>query len=345
MKLDSARNLKADVFKKQFRYVEAGVRGPDGLPSFVHPRALDAAHEGGVFQSREMGIALGFASTRDRPGDNMPDLQLVAILSDKSLRDSQIIEDINRAAKGELKVLVSGPIRKQAFPLDRERPLRMGSSVGHAKGGTGSLGCFVRCRGVECLLSNNHILALENRANFGDPVVQQARSDGGRDPRDRVATLFNSIEILFGGAMINHFDAAIAALLPDVAHVGGQSDIPLSGQTVNAQVGAKILKVGRQTIGTEGVVTAIEMDQVMVEYGVGRASKTARFDGQIAISGTAFQPFSKKGDSGAVVLDGEGHGVGLLFAGSANGGENGGGLSFANPLAEVLQALEAELIA
>lgn len=343
MKLDSARNLKADVFKKLFRYVEAGMRASDGLPTFVDPRALDAARAGGVFRSKEMGIALGFASTRDRPGDNMPDLQLVAILSDKSLRDSQIIEDINRAAKGELKVLVSGPIRKQAFPLDRERPLRMGMSIGHAKGGTGSLGCFVRSRGVACLLSNNHILALENRASFGDAVVQQARSDGGRDPRDRVATLFNSIDIQFGGALINQFDAAIAALLPDVAHVAG--DLPLSGQTAGAQVGAKVVKVGRQTIGTEGVVTAIEMDQVMVEYGVGRTSKTARFDGQVAISGTAFQPFSKKGDSGALVLDSDGHAVGLLFAGSANGGENGGGLSFANPLAEVLQALEAELIA
>jgi hypothetical protein len=54
------------------------------------------------------------------------------------------------------------------------RPLRIGGSVGHFKITAGTLGCFVRARIGDALhiLTNNHVLADENRAKVGDAILQ-----------------------------------------------------------------------------------------------------------------------------------------------------------------------------
>ena len=90
---------------------------------------------------------------------------------------------------------------------------------------------------------------------------------------------------------------------------------------------------------TDGKVTAFEMDNVVVGYDIG----DLRFDNQVEIESSEDGPFSDGGDSGSLIVDAEKHGVALLFAGSDQGGSNGQGLTYANPLRAVLDALEVEL--
>ena len=69
-----------------------------------------------------------------------------------------------------------------------------------------------------------------------------------------------------------------------------------------------------------------------------------RFDQQIEIEGEASLPFSRGGDSGSLIVDHEVRGIGLLFAAGDQGGPNGIGLTFANPLCAVLEALKVVLV-
>jgi len=69
-----------------------------------------------------------------------------------------------------------------------------------------------------------------------------------------------------------------------------------------------------------------------------------RFDGQIEIEGAGDDPFSGPGDSGSLIVNAERRGIGLLFAGGDQGGTNGKGLTYANPLRAVLDALEVDLV-
>lgn len=99
-----------------------------------------------------------------------------------------------------------------------------------------------------------------------------------------------------------------------------------------------VWKLGRTTGHTRGSVSAIEVDHVTVDYD----GTFHTFDGQLEVTGRT-RPFSKAGDSGALVVDEAHRGVGLLFAGSDRGGLLGIGVSYANPLQTVLDLLGVEL--
>jgi hypothetical protein len=64
------------------------------------------------------------------------------------------------------------------------------------------------------------------------------------------------------------------------------------------------------------------------------------------IEGAATAPFSRPGDSGAVIFTSrERKGRGLLVGGTAAGGANGKGLTYASSLSTVLERLGATLLA
>ena len=105
------------------------------------------------------------------------------------------------------------------------------------------------------------------------------------------------------------------------------------------QVGDAVHKVGRTTGVRHGRVTAFELDGVAVEYDIGVIS----FDDQIEIEGGGNRAFSDAGDSGSLIVDGEMRAGALLFAGGDHGGSNGKGLTYANPIGAVLQALNVKL--
>ena len=220
----------------------------------------------------------------------------------------------------------------------RARPLRPGVSIGHVDVTAGTLGAFVRVDGVLHALSNYHVLVGEPSAAVGDAVVQPGRADGGRDPEDRVGTLASLVPLAPGEPA--PADAALALLQDDAVDLGYPSGrVTATAGVVGAEV---VEKIGRTTGVTRGRVTAIEMDDVVVGYG--DALGELRFDDQIEVEGLGEGPFSRGGDSGSLVYRAEDAvAVGLLFAGSETGGENGSGLTYLNPIRTVLALLGAEL--
>ncbi|MBX9243484.1 hypothetical protein ICW40_01525 [Actinotalea ferrariae] len=225
----------------------------------------------------------------------------------------------------------------------RARPLRPGVSIAHVSVSAGTLGAFVRVSGRLHALSNYHVLVGSPSASIGDPVLQPGPADGGRDPQDRIGSLAAFVELRPGVTAV--VDAAVA-LLDEGIGVDLAYPVGPVTEVADALGAEEVEKIGRTTGVTRGRITAIELDDVVVGYGeeLGELS----FDGQIEVESLGTGPFSRGGDSGSLVYlaggdDRPGTAVGLLFAGSESGGENGTGLTYLNPIGAVLEQLGAEL--
>mgnify|MGYP002715672226 CR=1 FL=1 len=298
----------------------------------------------------ERGVALGIARG---PG---PDQYRLAVrLQRRTFEDDgDLRRRLESAAHSEVDIRYVGRIAKRTtadsavhgpmppwFRL-RQRPLLIGCSVGHHAVTAGSLGGFFRHRetGRTVLLSNNHVLANEDLAKTGDAVLQPGRFDGGRRFKDRIGTLAGTVPMKTEGS--NLVDAAVAAMAEGVPFdprsvtgfglLRGLRDRPV-------EPGDEVVKIGRTTGLTRGVVTAIELDDVVVDYDKGQIT----FDRQIEIEGAGDGAFSSGGDSGALILDRDGDACALLFAGSDHGGSNGKGVTNANDLTLVMESLNLEL--
>ena len=189
------------------------------------------------------------------------------------------------------------------------------------------------------MLSNNHVLANEDDATTGDAILQPGQFDGGAEPEDVVARLLDWVPFQTSGNLV---DAAVATIERDIGYDLSSltGDGTLRGVRARPiQPGDQVLKVGRTTLLTEGVVTAIELDDVVVRYDRGLLS----FNSQIEIEGAGANSFSEGGDSGSVIVDREGMACALLFAGGDTGGSNGKGLTYANEIGNVLDALDINL--
>ena len=90
---------------------------------------------------------------------------------------------------------------------------------------------------------------------------------------------------------------------------------------------------------TRGKVTAFDMDNVTVCYDSGEM----KFDGQVEIQGDGTGAFSAGGDSGRLIVDADRKAI-ALFAGSEQGGADNLGVTYANPLRTVLDALKVNLL-
>jgi hypothetical protein len=275
------------------------------------------------------------------------DYRLAVRLQDRALEKSDLVASISAKAKGEVDVRYVGRIRARAKPWYRskQRPLLIGASTGFLATGfimAGTLGCFVRSGSSTALyiLSNNHVLADENRYAKGGSIVQPGALDGGSPTADRVAKLTRFVRLETG--QTNFVDCAIAKLNASI-----QADVhklkglgTLAGKrSGDLQIGDVVHKVGRTTGVRHGKVTAIELDGVDVEYDIGVVS----FDNQIEIEGAGNRSFSDAGDSGSLIVDDEMRAGALLFAGGDHGGSNGKGLTYGNPIGAVLQALNVKL--
>jgi hypothetical protein len=190
--------------------------------------------------------------------------------------------------------------------------------------------------GPLAVLSNNHVLANENRVRRGDAILPPGGHDQEAEPDDTVATLADFVKLKRTGA--NAVDAAVATLAADIqaeaAKLTGLGRLNGVGD-VFLDEGTRVAKLGR----TRGRVTAFELDNVTVEFETG----VLRFDNQIEIEAEGDRPFSAGGDSGSLIVGADRRAVALLFAGSDQGGTNGQGLTYANPIHTVLDKLKIEL--
>lgn len=223
----------------------------------------------------------------------------------------------------------------------QSRPIELGVSGGNindlVKGtcSSGTLGSLIKNKSSkQFILSNNHVLADENKAKRGQLIVQPGLVDTGpactQLPGDAVATYTRAVPLKFGGTF-NLVDAAIAAVNPgdvgsSILNIGG-----IASSVAAATVGMGVMKMGRTTCFTFGTVTAIH-----VNMGVTYDNGIAKFKNQIEIVGSG--GFSAGRDSGSLVVTQENcpRPVGPLFAGAADGS-----FSLANPISTVLKQLSA----
>lgn len=214
--------------------------------------------------------------------------------------------------------------------IRRQRPVKGGFSVGHPAVTAGTIAAAVYDRlpggGVSppvagigipsgyYVLSNNHILANENDATIGDPIIQPGSYDGGSVENDVIGSLSRYVPISLAPDIPleqhnNRVDAAIALVAcQDVdreLHWIGR----LRGwrQRQNVNVGTTVQKVGRSSGYTIGRVIAVN---ATIDIGYSRG-KAARFRDQILVT-----PCSYPGDSGSLITTLDGVAIGLLAAGS-----------------------------
>lgn len=175
---------------------------------------------------------------------------------------------------------------------------------------------------IPLIMSNNHVLACENAAHIGDPIIQQGDYDGGRNPEDIVAHLEAYTKIKKEG---NLTDVAFAKLCVD--YDPSIFGVPVVNTAVTIpEIGMLVQKTGRTTGHTIGKVIGIDASS-SIWYDIGECS----FEDQILIEDLPGMPyFSDGGDSGSLILDLDGHPVGLLFAG-------GGNVTLANKLTRILE--------
>ena len=331
MHIDSARELKALCLKKHVQPLAASLQKVSAL-------AIGAKRIATVDPTQRT-MALGITQKDKKQ------FRLAVRIQTRALEHGLELEAIRKQAKGELEVRYIGRVVKSAVPWNQSRqsPLLIGISIGHFRITAGTLGCFVKTRsgGETRILSNNHVLANENAAKKGDALIQPGRFDKGKKGRDTAGKLDAFVKLDVTGA--NFVDCAIAGLRAGIQFdsktlkgIGALAGVATS--TVG--VGDKVAKVGRTTDVTHGRITAFELDNVIVGYDIGNL----RFDNQIEIEGAADDPFSQGGDSGSLIVDADRQAVALLFAGGDQGGSNGKGLTFANPIGKVFDALKVDLL-
>jgi S1-C subfamily serine protease len=230
--------------------------------------------------------------------------------------------------------------KRLALPQQRRwRPIMAGVSISLGQNAVpykfaGTLGVVMVDRNDPqrlFALSNNHVLANENRIKEGATVIQPGSFDGGRS-RDRIGRLTRFIPLKFNNRP-NRMDAALAEFddpsLVNRTIVG----IGLPTGVANPSLNLLIRKSGRTTGLTEGIIRVVNFDAANVEYEQG----LVRVDDVVVIEGVG-GAFSRLGDSGSAVVDSRGRVVALLFAGSAK-------VTFAIPIRRILNRFQVRLTA
>ncbi len=312
-----------------------------------------------------IGMNIGYRIKGGRATDERVVTVYVARKVDPSrLAKEDLIPKTIKIGTQEVPVdVVEGQIPNPSIFTIRSRPLRGGSSIGLVTGfasGTGGVCVTLNDRNTY-ILSCNHVIAGENLTPIGTRIVQPSLGDGGNATNDAVATLSDFIPLDFGTTTItlpippfitvtfpnpNFVDAAIAQVInPNQFNVGNreihwigypQMLLPQSGgwnwPQITSLLGRRVCKMGRTTEFTIGTISSLWLDTFVGPYDTGQR---AWFEDQVQIIG-ANGPFSRRGDSGSLIVDFETREpIGLLFAGMLDGS-----FTLANPIHEVLNRLQ-----
>jgi hypothetical protein len=323
----------------------------ENIVAAMKQQMMDDLAKGQVIAEDLSGMAniqgVGFSEGTGEGGGLPGELALTVYVAEPMAAEeakSVVIESAGLSSEDvdnvPMNVVVTGIIDANVHRM-RMRPAPAGISVAHYKVTAGTLGCFARGRTAPrssrvLMLSNNHVLANSNNANVNDNILQPGPYDGGVNPGDRIALLENFIPINFSGG-VNYVDCATgwcwSALVkyPYLMYLSGGRPVffRISGTPVPCQRNMVVGKTGRTTQLRRGIVIDCSAT-IRVNYG----GKVALFADQTAIRGIGAD-FSAGGDSGSLIWtwDARRNPVGLLFAG-------GGGVTFANKIGRVLNALQ-----
>lgn len=203
----------------------------------------------------------------------------------------------------------------------RVERLIAGISIGHPKSTAGTLGAIVldRQTGNPVMLSNWHVFQTPAGA-LGDPIVQPGPYDDNRINQNRVGTLLRSHlgvagDCAIGSIEARTYDAEILGLGKRVGRIG------------KAELGDRVIKSGRTTAVTRGIVTRVSTLS-QIDYGSGIIGEIGGFEiGPDAKHPASGNEISKGGDSGSawMAIDVSGNTtdimLGLHFGGDADGSD------------------------
>lgn len=216
-------------------------------------------------------------------------------------------------------------------------PITGGVSVGPCRSidgfifvGTGGLVVEDNSTGDPMMLSNFHVMCVDNNWSAGDTMAQPARPDGGACPGDVIAELTRA---QLGGQV----DGAVARLTGARSHNCRITEIGAVNGTATVSDGDAVRKRGRTTELTHGFVDDVSLT-VTVPYDFGIGSVTLTNQIGIEVDASQSTQFGTNGDSGSVVVNASNEVVGLYFAGT-----EAGDYGVANPIASVFGALDVRL--
>jgi hypothetical protein len=185
-------------------------------------RSAKAANEAAIFaRANVVGVAVGNKVTGGRETDEA----CIVVYVEAKRPEAQLRHrDIVPKAFGGVRTDVVGTGRfralraaraAEAVDLDRTkriRPAPGGVSIGHFQITAGTLGVLAHRGGRPVILSNNHVLANQNAARVGDPILQPGPADGGR-LQDTIARLVDFVPIQFHERRLGPLGRLLAPLL------------------------------------------------------------------------------------------------------------------------------------
>lgn len=210
-----------------------------------------------------------------------------------------------------------------ALPVERKRridPIKPGVSVSNFRGSAGTIGCIVYDNetGSPYILSNWHVLNTPGGV-VGDDVLQPGPHDDNRVNANRMGKLVRS----FLGAA---GDCAVASI-EDRRFEAEILDLGVKPDAIGeAELGDKVIKSGRTTAVTHGIVTRVNA-MFKINYGGATGEQSI---GGFEIAPDPVQPpangeVSMGGDSGSIWLFKTSSGKpGKVIAGLHFGGESDG---------------------
>ena len=257
------------------------------------------------------GVGVGY---RVREGKREPEVCIRVYVRKKLPLEALRAEDVLPRSVGgvAIDVIEADFVTHVNLSLAERRALHTpevpcGVSVGGLRVTAGTWGSIVTdASGRDLILSNWHVLCGSDLCEPGEAIVQPGLFDGGTQ-NDVVARLLRF-------ALTNRMDAACAEVTGDrfathdLAGIGTRAI-----GTQPATLGLEVVKSGRTTGVTRGLVTDVDADVDVNGYPGG----TQSFDGQIIVDHDE-SIFSAPGDSGSLVVTEERRAVGLLFAGSSS---------------------------
>jgi hypothetical protein len=212
----------------------------------------------------------------------------------------------------------------QVQNVDDDSRQRKAGSLGPNLMVVGTLSCFVKLPGgTTAVLSNNHVLAGENRGVKGQDRILQA-GNLTFSSSQHIATLTDFVALdpspmsarpAKGNVIFNAVDAAVAALEKGTEFTQGflpARSLPGPHGVTAPKIGDQVFKVGRTTGLTQGTITAVGIVVGPIPYEPGNCW----FNQQFEIVGNQGVLFSDHGDSGSAIVSTTGELVGLLYAGN-----------------------------
>lgn len=277
------------------------------------------------------GIALGYKKIKNiNTGVKCITVFVIKKVCEYMLNKQDIIP---KRYRGIMTDVVEADVMKINTLTNRVRPVTGGYNIGQAfkMASSGSYGCIVKDENNMYILSCNHVIADENKAPIGSPILQPAVRHGGQYPNDVIAYLYGFIPLNFKTPTEtpeNVVDCAIGRIVdlnlvsPLITYVGQIKGIK------QPSIGLGVEKVGALTEYTTGTIENTD-GSILIDYGEG---KECLFKNLILT-----KKMSIPGDSGTLLLDFLENAVGLIIASNNVN-------TACNSINEVLSALKVEIV-